>query len=106
MRGIYVSQADEEVFRMVNRSHGRCGEGPGAEAIPAEVLRESYDERMLQRRCAKLKRITNTGWRAALGFVFLGAIFRELIAPGFGALLAACCFVWAWLRYQKEERYA
>lgn len=106
MRGIYVSQADEEVFRMVNRNHARRCEGVRAEAIPAEVLREGYEERMLERRCAKLKQITNAGWRAALGVVFLAAIFREMIAPGFGAVLAGCCFVWAWLKYRKEERYA
>ncbi len=106
MRGIYVSQADEEVFRMVNRNHARRSVEQGAEAIPAEVLREGYEERMLERRCAKLKQITNAGWRAALGVVFLAAIFRELIAPGFGAILATTCFIWAWLRYRKEERYA
>lgn len=105
MRGIYVSQADEEVFRMVNRNHARRSEEPGAEAIPAEVLREGYEERMVERRCAKLKQITNAGWRAAFGLVFLGAIVRGLIDPGFGAVLAGFCFAWAWLKYKKEERY-
>ena len=105
MHGIYISQADEEVFRMVKQNPARSADAAGEEDIPVEVLRKGYANRLLERRCEKLKQITRAGWRAALGLVFLGAIVRDLIAPGLGLIMAAGCFLWAWVKYQKEERY-
>lgn len=101
-RGVYVSEADAEVFRFFRR-------GNETREVPLEdsgarrrKLRAEYLARIQEERVCQLRRLSQSGWRAGIGMVFLGAIPREQVTAKFGLVAALVCFLWAWHHYRKE----
>lgn len=65
----------------------------------ANNQKQLYAVRMNRRR-----RIWTAAGRFSIGIVFLGAIAREWILPGFGLALTAACFIWSCFSLRRGRR--
>lgn len=97
---VSMDDEDMELINMVNSA--AAARRKAEEQKQISVNREHGVQRAtFQHRKNKLEIFLVAASKAAIGCVFLGAIVREMINPGFGVLLAVSCFLWAWFSYRK-----
>ena len=92
-------QIDFELERMVNpiTAARRQEREVALRPIPAA-------NRKIDTRVENLKLFCAVAGRLGVGLVFLGAITRAWIVPGFGLAAAAGCFLWACDRFRRGRR--
>lgn len=92
-------QIDFELERMVNpiTAARRKEREVALRTIPVA-------KRKIDTRVENLKLFCAVAGRFGIGLVFLGAITRAWIVPGFGVAAAVACFVWAYGRFLRRRR--
>lgn len=101
MSEIIAKDPDTEVIQMVNANTAYrrrlAEEAKNLAVFPHRVTREE----MFELRKYQLKRVCAAGIRGGIGLVFIGAMVRGLMDPGFALTVAGACVLWALWTYRR-----
>lgn len=102
-----LPERDEDLFERINKKTAdrrRIAEEEAAKR-PVVFPHSAMPADEFELRKAKLLRVSSAGARVAVGLVFIGAMVRDLITPGFALLVAGTCVIWAVHTYRRGGQY-